>query len=202
MDSVDEQCYASRSSGARESHREAARDTDEWSCDAGDHRRRARAQWETRTPGGAYGDDDRSGEDCSRSPQKRPRGSSDLPERVHFVSAGTIDPSRGPDRSRNTRSSDPGPKATSASEPATVVGSLESNKKVEHMMCLMNYEKGTGLGKHGQGIIAPMEAIVRPKNAGLGTCEGSFNTGGEDLPPPNADNWPKWGDAGGAKNHG
>jgi tuftelin-interacting protein 11 len=65
------------------------------------------------------------------------------------------------------------------------------------MMKRMNYREGTGLGRHGQGIVAPLEVIVRPKNAGLGTAEGS--TGGDFEPPPSAENWPKWDEAGGAK---
>lgn len=78
-------------------------------------------------------------------------------------------------------------------------GSLASNAVVAKMMKLMNYKEGTGLGRHGQGIVAPIEVIPRPKNAGLGTAEGSVTSWVDDEPPPSAENWPKWDEAGGAK---
>ncbi|KAJ1271851.1 hypothetical protein BS78_06G157500 [Paspalum vaginatum] len=77
-------------------------------------------------------------------------------------------------------------------------GSLASNMVVAKMMKRMNYREGTGLGGHGQGIVAPIEVPLRPKNAGLGTVEGSIGRAA-DEPPPSAENWPKWGEAGGAK---
>ncbi|CAD6266958.1 unnamed protein product [Miscanthus lutarioriparius] len=59
-----------------------------------------------------------------------------------------------------------------AGEPAAAPGSLESNSKVAKMMLMMGYKKGMGLGKNQQGITAPVESILRPKNAGLGSVEG------------------------------
>ena len=41
-------------------------------------------------------------------------------------------------------------------------GSLASNSKVAEMIRRMNYSEGSGLGKHIQGIIAPIDVIVRP----------------------------------------
>ncbi|KAL6903683.1 hypothetical protein ACP4OV_004496 [Aristida adscensionis] len=138
-----------------------------------------------------------------RQEQERPRrGSGDLPKLLHFISAGTV-VSAGEqlENSRTPASSswDPVRRATAPPEP----GSLVSNAVVAKMMKRMNYKEGAGLGKHGQGITAPIDLALRPKNAGLGTVEGS-SAGGLDGPPPSADDWPKWGDAaaGGAKKRG
>lgn len=78
-------------------------------------------------------------------------------------------------------------------------GSLVANEVVANMMRRMNYKEGSGLGKHGQGITAPIDLPFRPKNAGLGTVEGSFSWGVEGAAPPSADNWPKWDSSGGRK---
>jgi tuftelin-interacting protein 11 len=67
------------------------------------------------------------------------------------------------------------------------------------MMKRMNYKEGSGLGRHGQGIIAPIEVALRPKNAGLGSVERSIIGGADGLPPPSDENWPKWDEAGGAR---
>ncbi|VAH73452.1 unnamed protein product [Triticum turgidum subsp. durum] len=67
-------------------------------------------------------------------------------------------------------------------------GSLESNTKVAKMMAMMGYKRGEGLGKNAQGITAPVETTLRPKNAGLGSVEGFKEprafTPKENLPPP------------------
>ncbi|CAL5015975.1 unnamed protein product [Urochloa decumbens] len=139
----------------------------------------------------------RSGADYGRrTTQMRPRGSGDLPKPVHFVSAAVPSGNHGDSpnpASWSLSSWDPAPQATS---PAP--GSLASNTVVAKMMKRMNYKEGAGLGRNGQGIVAPVELIPRPKNAGLGTAEGRFTR--EDLlePPPSAENWPKWDEARGS----
>ncbi|CAL5068853.1 unnamed protein product [Urochloa decumbens] len=168
----------------------------------GDENRRlyARTRWGTgihstsahRTDGPG-----RSGGDYGRRPtQMLQRGSGDLPKPVHFVSAavpsGNHEDSPNP-ASWSSSSWDPAPQATSSSPPA--LGSLASNTVVAKMMKRMNYKEGAGLGRNGQGIVAPVELIPRPKNAGLGTAEGWFTTGD---PPLSAENWPKWDEAGGS----
>ncbi|CAN6240122.1 unnamed protein product [Urochloa humidicola] len=130
-----------------------------------------------------------------RPPQKRPRGSGDLPKPVHFVSAALPSGDHG-DSSNNPASPwDPAP-PRDTSPPAP--GSLASNTVVAKMMKRMNYKEGTGLGRRGQGIVAPVEVLPRPKNAGLGTAEGRFTAGDLDPLPPSAENWPKWDEAGGS----
>ncbi|XP_034604767.2 septin and tuftelin-interacting protein 1 homolog 1 [Setaria viridis] len=169
--------------------------------DAGDNCRWARARWGT----GGYSASahradvpGRYGADYGRPPQKRPHGSGDLPKHVHFVSAADSAAVPSGD-SRNPASSSSWDPARQATSPAPAPGSLASNTVVAKMMKRMNYKEGTGLGRHGQGIVAPIEVIPRPKNAGLGTAEGSITGWADDEPPPSAENWPKWDEAGGAK---
>ncbi|XP_047075827.1 septin and tuftelin-interacting protein 1 homolog 1-like isoform X2 [Lolium rigidum] len=54
------------------------------------------------------------------------------------------------------------------------------------MMANMGFKSGTGLGKDGQGIVAPLEGVSRPAHAGLGSVEEHrpFFHGKENLPPP------------------
>jgi tuftelin-interacting protein 11 len=54
----------------------------------------------------------------------------------------------------------------------TAPGSLQANTAVARMMAKMGYTEGMGLGKDAQGITAPLEGKLRPKNAGLGSVEG------------------------------
>ncbi|CAN6228833.1 unnamed protein product [Urochloa humidicola] len=141
-----------------------------------------------------------SGAEYGHPPQKRPRDSGDLPKPVHFVSAAVPSGNHGDSRNNPASPSwssprDPAP-PRDTSPPAP--GSLASNTVVAKMMRRMNYKEGTGLGRHGQGIVAPVEVIPRPKNAGLGTAEGRFVTGDLDPLPPSAENWPKWDEAGGS----
>ncbi|VAI13034.1 septin and tuftelin-interacting protein 1 homolog 1 [Triticum aestivum] len=73
-------------------------------------------------------------------------------------------------------------------KPALAPGSVESNTKVAKMMAMMGHKRGMGLGKHAQGITAPVETILRPKNAGPGSVEEFKEakpfTAKENLPPP------------------
>uniref|UniRef100_A0A0D9Y1B9 G-patch domain-containing protein n=1 Tax=Leersia perrieri TaxID=77586 RepID=A0A0D9Y1B9_9ORYZ len=118
-----------------------------------------------------------------RRKRRRDGGSEpDLSRPVQFQSAGQERETAA--RRRKAASSS----FSNAGEPPPAVGSLESNTVVAKMMKMMGYKKGMGLGKNEQGRAAPVEAAVRPKNAGLGSVEGfkepkTFLTK-ENLPPP------------------
>ncbi|TVU15278.1 hypothetical protein EJB05_38789, partial [Eragrostis curvula] len=165
----------------------------------GDPHRRSRARWGmSRSYFRVHGHGPSAAQYARPAAQKRrgwPRGSGDdLPQPVHFVggsaaAAGSCAASSGgPESSRVPGPCGPPRQAVS---PPPKAGSLASNAVVANMMKRMNYTEGSGLGKNGQGIVAPIELALRPKNAGLGTIEGPAET---------ADNWPRWDDAaGGAK---
>jgi hypothetical protein len=67
-------------------------------------------------------------------------------------------------------------------------GSMESKygAAASRMMANMGFKPGTGLGKDGQGIVAPLEGVSRPAHAGLGSVDEHrpFFHGKENLPPP------------------
>ncbi|CAN6235604.1 unnamed protein product [Urochloa humidicola] len=165
--------------------------------DAGENRRLGARAW---CGTGIHSTSAHRADDYGRPTQiRRPRDSGDRPKPVHFVSAAAPSGNHGDSRSPASRSSssswDPAPPQAAASPPAP--GSLASNTVVAKMMKRMNYKEGAGLGRRGQGIVAPVEVTPRPKNAGLGTAEGRFTSRSEDLepPPPSAENWPKWDEA-------
>ncbi|KAH9296938.1 hypothetical protein KI387_028620 [Taxus chinensis] len=56
------------------------------------------------------------------------------------------------------------------SESSSKMGSFEVHTKGfgSRMMAKMGFVEGTGLGKDGQGIVQPIEAVKRPKSLGLG----------------------------------
>ncbi|KXG26699.1 hypothetical protein SORBI_3006G144900 [Sorghum bicolor] len=165
---------------------------------AGDNRRAAWAQWGTgqNSASAHRGGEDGLRQSGARPPPKRRHGAGDLPKPVHFVSAAVSSSDEHGD-SRNPAPSSSVDPARQATSPPPEPGSLASNPVVAHMMKLMNYKEGTGLGRHGQGIIAPIEVALRPKNAGLGSVERPIIGGADGLPPPSDENWPKWDEAGG-----
>jgi tuftelin-interacting protein 11 len=165
---------------------------------AGDNRRSAWAQWGTgRNSASAHrGGDDGLRPSGARPPQKRRHGAGDLPKPVHFVSAAVSSSDEHGD-SRNLAPSSSVDTARQPTSPPPEPGSLASNAVVAQMMKRMNYKEGSGLGRHGQGIIAPIEVALRPKNAGLGSVERSIIGGADGLPLPSDENWPKWDEAGG-----
>ncbi|TVU34899.1 hypothetical protein EJB05_16755, partial [Eragrostis curvula] len=89
----------------------------------------------------------------------------------------------------------------SAGDPAPVMGSLGANATVANMMRGMGYEQGKGLGKDGQGNPEPVEIVMRPKNAGLGSVEAFrrpkpiASSAKENMPPPwqsTKEQQPRW----------
>ncbi|CAM0903816.1 unnamed protein product [Alopecurus aequalis] len=135
---------------------------------------------------------------CLLPPKKRPRGPGDL-RPVHFVAGGSA---AGPS---NCRSRYPRHEQTwryNRAPPSDTASFPAPNARVAKMMRLMNYEAGSGLGKHGQGIISPIKAPKRPQHAGLGTV-GAEGGGAHENGLPNTDPWTKkWKDDGGAANIG
>ncbi|GJN02368.1 hypothetical protein PR202_ga19711 [Eleusine coracana subsp. coracana] len=133
-----------------------------------------------------------------------PSGDTSLPQPVQFVSgsgAARSDPENSSLR-KPAGSLDAEAWRATAPPPPPEAGSLAANAVVANMMRRMNYKEGSGLGKHGQGITAPIELALRPKNAGLGTVEGPMICWGADdemAPRPSAENWPKWDNSGGGK---
>ncbi|KAM3412237.1 hypothetical protein ACQJBY_003745 [Aegilops geniculata] len=64
---------------------------------------------------------------------------------------------------------------------------------VAKMMRRWNYREGSGLGAHGQGIIAPIQFTVRCPKAGIGHCEKPYDNGLYVPPLPHVEEeWHKW----------
>jgi G patch domain-containing protein 2 len=53
---------------------------------------------------------------------------------------------------------------------ASAIGTFEAHTRGfgSRMMSKMGFQEGQGLGKDGQGIASPVEAVKRPKSLGLG----------------------------------
>ncbi|KAI3895490.1 hypothetical protein MKX03_035457 [Papaver bracteatum] len=66
----------------------------------------------------------------------------------------------------------------------TKVGEFEMHTKGfgSKMMARMGFVEGGGLGKDGQGIVAPVEAVKRPKSLGLGVQFSPTADAAEDKP--------------------
>ncbi|KAM3407271.1 hypothetical protein ACQJBY_000991 [Aegilops geniculata] len=79
------------------------------------------------------------------------------------------------------------------SYPFKMPGSLaRTTAPVAKMMRLWNYKQGSGLGAHGQGIIAPIKAIRHYSTAGIGHSETTYKNGLQGAPapsPPAQDEW-------------
>ncbi|XP_037442218.1 septin and tuftelin-interacting protein 1 homolog 1-like [Triticum dicoccoides] len=64
---------------------------------------------------------------------------------------------------------------------------------VAKMMRRWNYKEGSGLGAHGQGIIAPIQFTARCPKAGIGHCEKPYDNGLYVPSLPHAEEeWHKW----------
>ncbi|OVA08692.1 G-patch domain [Macleaya cordata] len=75
--------------------------------------------------------------------------------------------------------------SSSSLSTTTKLGEFEMHTKGfgSKMMAKMGFVQGGGLGKDGQGIVKPVEAIKRPKSLGLGV-EFSQISGADDDKPP------------------
>ncbi|KAM0911976.1 hypothetical protein ACQ4PT_013148 [Festuca glaucescens] len=96
-------------------------------------------------------------------------------------------------RARRERAAGPSRRRQASAAPAEENMESKYGQAASRMMANMEFKPGTGLGKDGQGIVAPLEGVSRPAHAGLGSVEEHmpFFHGKENLPPPLAEEEPE-----------
>ncbi|XP_065854074.1 uncharacterized protein [Euphorbia lathyris] len=89
---------------------------------------------------------------------------------VSFVSSGAMSERADMTTTDTKENETSDTKATKATDSSEKVGAFELHTRGfgSKMMAKMGYVEGGGLGKDGQGIAEPIEAIQRPKSLGLG----------------------------------